>query len=34
MFDYGIVLSESLRKNFEPFLKKAVFELHNFLKHH
>ena len=33
MFDYGIVLSESLRKNFEPFLKKeAVFELHNFFE--
>jgi glycosyltransferase involved in cell wall biosynthesis len=31
MFDYGIVLSKSLRNNFEPFLKKEkIFELHNF----
>lgn len=33
MFDYGIVLSKSLRKNFEPFLKKeAIFELNNFFE--
>jgi glycosyltransferase involved in cell wall biosynthesis len=33
MFDYGIVLSESLRNNFEPFLKKeSIFELHNFFE--
>ncbi|HEY4627732.1 MAG TPA: glycosyltransferase family 4 protein [Flavobacterium sp.] len=33
MFDYGIVLSESLRPNFEPFFKKEhIFELHNFFE--
>lgn len=33
MFDYGIVLSESLRKNFEPFLKADhIFELYNFFE--
>jgi glycosyltransferase involved in cell wall biosynthesis len=33
MFDYGIVLSKSLRKNLEPFLKKeTIFELHNFFE--
>jgi glycosyltransferase involved in cell wall biosynthesis len=33
MFDYGIVLSESLRCNLEPFLKKeSIFELHNFFE--
>lgn len=32
-FDYGIVLSESLRKNFEPFLKtENIFELNNFFE--
>lgn len=33
MFNYGIVLSESLRNNLEPFLKKeSIFELHNFFE--
>ena len=33
MFDYGIVLSKSLRSNFEPFIKKeAIFELYNFFE--
>ncbi len=33
MFDYGIVLSKSLRKNFEPFIKpENIFELNNFFE--
>lgn len=33
MFDFGIVLSKTLRNNLEPFLKKeTIFELHNFFE--